>query len=162
MSRLLLTACHRHAIERHAAGTYPEECCGVLVGRSLEEGVLLVEQVLPAHNQHEGSRHNRYVIPPRTVLAAHKAAREKGLEILGYYHSHPDHPAEPSETDRENAWPGLTYLIVSVEAGRPAAVRGWRLTGDRERFEEETVGELERVVLEAAANRKPAFQGAAS
>lgn len=162
MSRLLLTRRHRHAIERHAAGTYPEECCGVLLGRGLEGGDRLVVQVLPARNQHDDSRHNRYVIPPQAVLAAHKTARVKGLDVLGYYHSHPDHPAEPSETDRENAWPGLTYLILAVEEGRPAALRGWRLTDDRERFEEERVEPFESVILEAAVHHRPILEGATS
>jgi proteasome lid subunit RPN8/RPN11 len=142
VSRLLLTPRHRKAIEQHAAATYPEECCGVLVGRPLDGGARLVEQVLPARNERSESRHNRYVIPPRAVLAAERAAREKRLQVLGYYHSHPDHPAVPSAFDRDNAWPGVSYLIVAVEGGRPAAARSWRLTADRERFEEEEVGEL--------------------
>jgi proteasome lid subunit RPN8/RPN11 len=141
VSRLLLTPRHRKAIDQNAATAYPEECCGVLVGRPLEDGVRLVEQVLPARNERSESRHNRYVIPPQAVLAAERAAREKRLEVLGYYHSHPDHPAVPSAFDRDNAWPGVSYLIVAVESGRPAAARSWRLTADRERFEEEEVGE---------------------
>lgn len=141
MSRLLLTPRHRKAIDQHGAAAYPEECCGVLVGRPLDDGVRLVEQVLPARNERSDSRHNRYVIPPRAVLAAERAAREKGLEVLGYYHSHPDHPAVPSDFDRDNAWPGVSYLILAVEAGRPAAARSWRLAADRRRFEEEEVGE---------------------
>lgn len=143
MSRLVITPRHLTAIERHAEASYPEECCGVLIGRPLADGVDggLVEQVLPARNERAESRHNRFVISPEVVLAAHRQARAKGLDVLGYYHSHPDHPAEPSEFDREHAWPGLSYLIVAVEKGGAVAARSWRLADDRQRFEEETVSE---------------------
>jgi proteasome lid subunit RPN8/RPN11 len=142
-SRLVITPRHLTAIERHAETIYPEECCGVLIGRPLADGEegALVEQVLPARNERAESRHNRFVISPEVVLAAHKQARSKGLDVLGYYHSHPDHPAEPSEFDREHAWPGLSYLIVAVEKGSAAAARSWRLAEDRQRFEEEAVSE---------------------
>jgi proteasome lid subunit RPN8/RPN11 len=79
------------------------------------------------------------LINPETVLAAHKEARSLGLDIVGYYHSHPDHPAQPSDFDREHAWPGLSYLIVSVQGGKVAEARSWRLTDERDRYEEETV-----------------------
>lgn len=142
-SRLVITPRHLTAIERHAETIYPEECCGVLIGRPLGDGGegALVEQVLPARNERAESRHNRFVISPEVVLAAHKQARAKGLDVLGYYHSHPDHPAEPSDFDREHAWPGLSYLIVAVEKGSAAAARSWRLAEDRQRFEEEAVSE---------------------
>jgi len=96
-------------------------------------------------NEREDSRHNRFLIAPEAVLAAHKEARSAGLDIVGYYHSHPDHPARPSELDRENAWPGLSYVILSVQAGKVAEVRTWRLTDDRERFEEEAMLQQEAV-----------------
>ncbi|HVT59073.1 MAG TPA: M67 family metallopeptidase [Thermoanaerobaculia bacterium] len=186
--RLELAAADLEAIRRHAEHSYPEECCGFLLGHgsggggadsaalssggdaasaaflsgdaasaaflsgdaasaasssgdaasaaSLEEETK-VERVVPAVNERQDSRHNRFVISPATVLAAHKEARAAGLEVVGYYHSHPDHPAEPSEFDREHAWPGLSYLIVSVREGRLDTARSWRLRDDRERFDEE-------------------------
>ena len=79
------------------------------------------------------------MIRPETVLAAQKEARALSFDVVGYYHSHPDHPAVPSEFDREHAWPGLSYLIVSVEKGKVAAARSWRLADDRARFEEEAI-----------------------
>jgi proteasome lid subunit RPN8/RPN11 len=155
VSRLVLSARHGAAIEQHAAAVYPEECCGVLVGRPLDGGErgALVEQILPARNDRLESRHNRFLIPPEVVLAAHKEARARGLDVVGYYHSHPDHPAVPSEFDREHAWPGLAYLIVAVDKGRAVERRSWRLTADRERFEEEPVEDLSR---RAETGRRPA------
>jgi proteasome lid subunit RPN8/RPN11 len=96
-------------------------------------------------NERQDSRHNRFLIHPETVLAAHKEARGLGLDVVGYYHSHPDHPAQPSEFDREHAWPGLSYVIVAVRNGRAEEARSWRLSDDRERFgEEEMAVEVEK------------------
>jgi proteasome lid subunit RPN8/RPN11 len=141
---LLLAAADRETIERHLEAGYPDEACGVLIGRPLspssddEEGAAVL-RVVPAENQREDSRGNRYVIPPEAVLAAEKLARSLGLSVVGYFHSHPDHPARPSEFDREHAWPGLSYLIVSVRQGKAAEARSWRLSDDRERFDEESL-----------------------
>ena len=139
MNRLLISPRHLQTIGRHAAMTSPEECCGVLIGRSMHE-TTLVERVLSVGNASPGDRqerYRRYQIPPETVLAAHKEARALGLEVVGYYHSHPDGPARPSEADRENAWPGVSYLIVSVKGRQVVETRSWRL-GDMG-FEEEEI-----------------------
>lgn len=140
--RLVISRRHLHAIGMHGSTTYPEECCGVLIGRMTgggAHGTTLVERLLSVDNERGDSRHNRYVITPETVLAAQREARAAGLDIVGYYHSHPDHPARPSDFDREHAWPGLSYLIVSVEQGRVADTRSWRLADDRDRFDEERI-----------------------
>lgn len=142
MSRLLISAEHLDVIARHGAAAYPEECCGVLIGRLAgadPESLTSVEQMLSVDNERADSRHNRYVITPETVLAAQKQARAAGLDIVGYYHSHPDHPARPSEFDREHAWPGISYLIVAVQQGNAEVARSWRLSDDRERFDEEAI-----------------------
>ena len=138
MSRLVISARHLHTAGQHAAMSYPDECCGVLIGRALGDSTV-VERLLSVGNERGDSRHNRYLINPETVLAAHKEARALGLDVVGYYHSHPDHPARPSEFDREHAWPGISYLIVSVEKGKVADARSWRLADDRERFDEEEI-----------------------
>jgi proteasome lid subunit RPN8/RPN11 len=138
MSRLVISAGHLHTAGRHAATSYPDECCGVLIGRILGD-TTAVERLLSVDNERNESRHNRYLINPETVLAAHKEARALGLDVVGYYHSHPDHPARPSEFDREHAWPGVSYLIVSVEKGSVADARSWRLADDREKFDEEEI-----------------------
>jgi len=144
MDRVVLSAGDVESIHRHAAASYPEECCGFLIGRA-DAASTMVERVAPAGNEREDSRHNRFLIHPEAVLAAHKEARALGLDVVGYYHSHPDHPARPSEFDREHAWPGLSYLIVSVRSGAVAEARSWRLTDDRERFEEEEISmEIEK------------------
>ena len=140
--RLALAKRQLVVIERHAMEAYPEECCGFLLGRDAGAGRTVVERVLPAMNERSDSRSNRFLIRPETVLAAHREAAAAGLEVVGYYHSHPDHPAEPSEFDREHAWPGLSYLIVAVDEGRPGATRSWRLADDRSGFDEETVEPL--------------------
>ncbi len=136
MSRLVIKPSDLEAIGRHGEATFPEECCGFLIGRAAGD-TTTVERLLPVENERQDSRHNRYVIEPETVLKAHKEARAAGADVVGYYHSHPDHPSRPSDFDREHAWPGLSYLIVSVRKGRAADARSWRLTDDRERFDEE-------------------------
>ncbi|MEA2560234.1 MAG: hypothetical protein QOH06_1738 [Acidobacteriota bacterium] len=140
MSRLVISTDHLQTAGQHAAASYPDECCGVLIGRILGDSTV-VERLLSADNERDDSRHNRYLINPETVLAAHKEARALGLDVVGYYHSHPDHPARPSEFDREHAWPGVSYLIVSVEKGSVADARSWRLADDREKFDEEKIEE---------------------
>lgn len=154
-TRLVLLPRHRLAVERHAAATYPEECCGVLVGRLLSGGdgtETLVERVLPVDNERPESRVNRYLIHPETVLAAEKEARRLGLDVVGYYHSHPDHPSRPSEFDREHAWPGLSYVIVSVMGGEVAGTQSWRLDDDRSQFEEEELSQ--EIPLAGAKERR--------
>ncbi len=138
MSRVLVSPQDLERMGRHGEASYPEECCGFLIGRTVEEETV-VERVLSVDNERQDSRHNRFLIHPETVLAAHKEARAAGLDVVGYYHSHPDHPARPSEFDREHAWPGLSYVIVSVAGGKVAETRSWRLSDDRERFEEEAL-----------------------
>ncbi|HEX4953295.1 MAG TPA: M67 family metallopeptidase [Thermoanaerobaculia bacterium] len=143
MTRIALAADQLASLTRHARLAYPEEGCGILLGRATAEAAAaVVEELVLADNERADSRHNRYVIAPQTVLAAHRKAREGGLDVVGYFHSHPDCPAVPSDFDREHAWPGLSYVIVSVCAGDVAEVRSWRLADDRERFHEETLETL--------------------
>jgi proteasome lid subunit RPN8/RPN11 len=130
------------SIRRHAEETYPHECCGLLLGTldaTLDPPARLARLVEALDNEREESRHNRFLITPETMLRADRSARARGLEILGFYHSHPDAPAEPSEYDREHAWPFYSYIIVSVVQGQAGDLRSWRLTEDRGRFDAETV-----------------------
>jgi proteasome lid subunit RPN8/RPN11 len=138
MNRLVISARHLQTLGRHASVSYPDECCGVLIGRTSGDSTV-VERVLSVGNERQDSRHNRFLISPETVLAAHKEARALGLDVVGYYHSHPDHPARPSEFDREHAWPGMSYLIVSVEKRQVVETRSWRLADDRESYDEEII-----------------------
>jgi proteasome lid subunit RPN8/RPN11 len=98
-----------------------------------------VAQAIAFENAREDSRHNRYLIAPEQFLAAERAAPDASLDVLGVFHSHPDHPAEPSAFDREHAWPRLSYIIVSVAAGRSADLKSWRLSDDRTAFAEEPI-----------------------
>jgi proteasome lid subunit RPN8/RPN11 len=145
MNRIVITPQDLQAIGRHGESTFPEECCGFLIGQARAE-TTVVERVLPVDNERQDSRHNRYVIEPETVLAAHKEARAAGADVVGYYHSHPDHPSRPSDFDREHAWPGLSYLIVSVMRGQVADARSWRLADDRARFDEEIIDPAKEAV----------------
>lgn len=133
---LTLSPAHREAVARHARSCYPEECCGVLVGVAGEAGGR-VERVLTAENVHPDRRRRRYRIAPAAVVAAQQEARARGLEVIGYYHSHPDRAPEPSAFDRRWAWPAMSYLIVEVGAGRVGALRSWRLSAGGGRFVEE-------------------------
>jgi proteasome lid subunit RPN8/RPN11 len=128
-------------IRQHGWETYPEECCGVMLGRfDRAAGRTQVVRLVPERNQREDEhRHNRYLISPQSVLRADREARAAGLDIVGYYHSHPDHPSRPSDFDRDHAWPDQSYLIVAVAGGEPASVQSWRLRDDRSAFDEEGI-----------------------
>lgn len=111
-------------IYAHAKETYPAECCGFLVGAFDDGGV--VRQVQPAANQNT-TRTDRFVIAPAEFARVQFAADDAGLEIIGIYHSHPDWPAIPSQTDMDNAWDEVYYLITSVHEGMPLNTAIWRL-----------------------------------
>jgi proteasome lid subunit RPN8/RPN11 len=130
-------------IRAHAAETYPHECCGALLGRDAEGGREVVD-LLPLANRRDDSSRNRFSISPEDYGAAERAAGERGLELVGWYHSHPDHPALPSEYDREHAWPWYSYVIVSVAAGEPGAITSWRLAENRMRFLHEEIVSVAR------------------
>ncbi len=125
------------AIERHGEAAYPHEGCGILLGR-VEGDTRIVTEILPVENQREvDARHNRYLIPPDAVADSEEIAERRGLVVIGFFHSHPDHPARPSAFDREHAWPWYSYVITSVEHGRASGSRSWRLLDDRSQFVEE-------------------------
>ena len=123
------------AIRDHAARAYPDECCGALIGQ--ESG--RVVEALALSNTTSDERRRRFLIGPEAYRTAEARASETGRALIGFYHSHPNHPAVPSAFDLEHAWPNLRYLIVSVRAGHPEAARTWRLRGDRSGFDEETL-----------------------
>ncbi|MCL6565794.1 MAG: M67 family metallopeptidase [Acidobacteriia bacterium] len=125
-------------IHQHAAETYPQECCGALLGRDDPEGREVLA-LLPLPNRQQESPRNRFVVSAEDVRAAERVALQQGLELVGWYHSHPDHPAQPSTFDREHAWPWYSYVIVSSGAGAKPELTCWRLADDRSRFEPEAV-----------------------
>lgn len=134
-------------IRDHARATYPHECCGALVGRSLGDGDASREdgfeksvvRAVPLTNERTDARERRYVISSSVVREVEGDAARDQMELLGFYHSHPDHSSEPSRFDLEHAWPWYIYLILPVRAGVVGAPRGWSLAADRRGFLEDTV-----------------------
>lgn len=121
-------------IRLHGEATYPEECCGFLIGQPYADGNDVV-YARRAVNRNANRREDRYIIAPEDYLAADLAARKENMDIVGVYHSHPDHPAIPSQTDLElAAFPGYAYVIVSVKNGKAADLSAWSLAEDRSRF----------------------------
>jgi proteasome lid subunit RPN8/RPN11 len=127
----------------HGEETYPHECCGVLLGRFEDEERRLVTAIARAGNTRTDSPHNRYNIDPRELIAIQRQARERGLDIVGFYHSHPDHPARWSPTDLADAhWLGCSYVITRVEKGLARDTNSFVLSGGDEaekRLEDEPV-----------------------
>lgn len=121
-------------IRVHARSTFPHECCGAMLGR---DGA--VQAVSPLPNTTEEGPRRRFLVRPDDYRLAEKEARHRNLDLLGFYHSHPDHPAVPSQYDLDHAWPSFSYVIVSVMAGVAADLRSWRLRDDRSQFDEEAV-----------------------
>ena len=131
---LLLRSGAAAAIRRHGVEAYPNECCGALLGR---DGVVLETFALP-NTTDEGPR-RRFRVSAADYRSAENHAAERGTELLGFYHSHPDHPARPSQYDLDHAWPFFSYVIVSVRGGAPEDMTSWRLRDDRSAFDEETL-----------------------
>jgi len=126
------------AIREHGRKTYPEECCGALVGIH-GGGRAAVRRIERLPNSRGGDRLRRFRIDAADYRRVEAAAEGSGLELLGFYHSHPDHPAVPSDYDREHAMPFFHYVVVSVCSGEPGAIASWVLSEDRAAFERETL-----------------------
>jgi proteasome lid subunit RPN8/RPN11 len=129
---LKLSPADYDAIRQHGEETYPYECCGILLGAFKDE-TRWVHSIIRCTNTRTDSPQNRYNIDPRELVRAQRAAQECGLDIIGFYHSHPDHPARWSSTDFAEAhWIGCSYVITSVERGKAAQTNSFALTGTRE------------------------------
>ena len=127
-------------VGEHGVETYPHECCGALLGR--DYAVREVLALFPLVNRRDDSPRNRFSVTADDVREAEKSARSQGLDVIGWYHSHPDHPVNPSDYDRDHAWPWYSYIIVSIHAGVPTHMTSWRLRDDRSGFEEEKIEQL--------------------
>jgi len=142
-SMLRLTQLEYNAIRKHGEETYPHECCGVLLGR-FEDSDRTVTRAVRCGNTRSDSPHNRYHIAPQELVRIQRQAREAELEIVGFYHSHPDHPARWSQTDLAEAhWIGCSYVITSVDHGQAKITNSFLLAGGTEEdkhFEDEQVG----------------------
>ena len=124
------------SIDEHALACYPEECCGVLLGAASA-----VTAIRRTRNRHPGDRTRRYEIGIDELLEVQRHVRETGLEVVGYYHSHPDRRARPSSADRDTAWPEISYLIIAVRDSRIEERRAWRFSWRAQRFSEQSVVE---------------------
>lgn len=130
-------------IRRHGEAAYPAECCGALIGR-MDGASKEVLRLAAAVNRRTDDPH-RYLIAPDDLRRLEAATRAEGLEIVGYYHSHPDHPAAPSSFDAEHAWPWYSYLIVRIDRGRGAELASWVLDDDQPRMLPEPLDVLSEV-----------------
>ncbi len=121
------------AIKQHGVRDFPHECCGVILG-DLVDGVKVVRELRPLSNVHEDGHERRYLVSPDEMLTLMQEERRTKRKILGFYHSHPNHPAIPSEYDRDWASPWYTYIIVSIIDGKPDIISSWLLQDDRLAF----------------------------
>ena len=135
---IALTAGVAQAIRAHGEAAYPEECCGVLLGKVVEEVRWVVEAQSLANSRME-ERERRFLILPADYRAAERVAGARGLTLIGFYHSHPDHPARPSQYDLEHALPWHSYVILAVAGGRAGEATSWVLAEDRSIFHPEAV-----------------------
>ena len=133
-----LAAEARQLLEAHAAETYPHECCGALYGEASGTSFSVVEAVRFPNTTSEGPR-RRFLIQPSDYRVAEAHARDTKRPLIGFYHSHPDHPARPSQYDLDHAWPNMLYTITSVREGRVEITTAWQLREDRSQFDERTL-----------------------
>jgi proteasome lid subunit RPN8/RPN11 len=150
------------ALRAHGEETYPNECCGVLLGKNIaaegdSSSMNHVRQIVRAGNTRTDSAHNRYNIAPQELVRIQRQARGLGLDIVGFYHSHPDHPAQWSKTDFAEAhWLGCSYIITSIEQGKAATTNSFLLSGtgeDDKRFDDEAIQiDIAHNVAEAVAH----------
>ncbi|WP_353930300.1 M67 family metallopeptidase [Okeanomitos corallinicola TIOX110] len=148
--KLKLKTNHLEIIKNHAQNTYPEECCGLILGVLNQESKTVVE-IIPTENawnteaatftEEKHSKNRRYAIAPQVILATQKAARDRNLNIIGIFHSHPDHPATPSEWDRIYAWPEYSYIIVAVENGKASELNSF-LLDENHQFQPEIIATI--------------------
>lgn len=140
---------HLSTIREHGERDYPFECCGLMLGRFADEGRKTVSETYPISNaREEEAKRNRFLIRPQELLEGEKHARKKGLDVVGFYHSHPDDRAVPSQYDLEHAWPTYSYIVVAVENGRAIDLRSWEMEADRSRFNPEEILETDRAEVQ--------------
>lgn len=139
---LKITKSTWEALRQHGEETYPHECCGAMLGTIDEEGAIIVTSIARCGNTRTDSPQNRYNIDPRELMNIQREALKTGVDIVGFYHSHPDHPARWSPTDLAEAhWTGCSYVITSVDQGRANITNSFRLVGadDKRHFEDEEI-----------------------
>ena len=138
LSKVAISDAVNQAIRRHGQETYPHECCGALVGTTAD-AESIVADVVPLPNTTEEGPRRRFLVRASDYRLAERRAAEIGGELLGFYHSHPDHPARPSQYDLDHAWPTFAYIIVSVADGKATDLTVWFLKDDRSSFAEGSI-----------------------
>ena len=124
-------------IRKHGVRDYPYECCGLLLGRFRAEGKVVTETYPISNAREESAKRNRFLIEPKELMRGEQYARSRDLEVVGFYHSHPDSPAVPSQYDLEHAWPTYSYIIVSTRADQAGDLFSWEQEADRSKFNQE-------------------------
>ena len=132
-------------IHSQGEAAYPEEGAGLMLGEVSQDQRQVMEILTLPNVREDTARHNRYLLSPEDYLKGEEEANQLGLDVLGVFHSHPDHPSRPSEFDRQWAWPNFSYLITSVMMGKVHESRSWRLTEDRANFVEEEIEIVEQI-----------------
>lgn len=141
MSVLVLSSAIAEQIEREGIAAYPNECCGILIGRDVGDE-RIVDKLVPMKNVFDaGEQYHRFSIDPLALVRADEDAGREGRVVLGFYHSHPDHPAKPSEYDRTHVppWSFYSHVIVAIHQAKPVAMTGWRMDEEMEQFEEQKI-----------------------
>lgn len=126
-----------YEIEHQVKINYPLECCGLLVGTNTSEKRVM--EIYPVQNRNTERTHDRYEIDGREFAKVDREAAKRGFQIIGIYHSHPDHPAAPSQFDTERAWSGYSYLIAAIEKGKKIEIKSWIYNEEKKQFEEEKI-----------------------
>ena len=135
-----LTSEQLKEIAEHGERDYPYECCGLLLGSFSADGIKTIARIYPISNaREEQAKRNRFLITPQELMKGERYAMQKEMDVVGFYHSHPDHPAVPSGYDLEHAWPVYSYIVVAVGAGRAGDLRSWEMEPDRSQFTEEEI-----------------------
>jgi len=137
---LRLSSALERNIKTHGETAYPNECCGVLIGDIDNAGGKTVRRLLTIDNAREdGEQYHRFLITPEDMLRADQTARAMKFDVIGFYHSHPDHPSAPSDYDKDHALPFYSYVIVSVDKGKARILTSWELKDDRTDFIQEEI-----------------------
>lgn len=126
-------------IRAHGVRDYPYECCGLLLGHFRDDGKVVSETYPISNAREESAKRNRFLITPEELMRGERYARGKDLEVVGFYHSHPDSPAVPSQYDLEHAWPTYSYIIVSTRANEATDLFSWEQEPDRSKFNQEEI-----------------------
>ncbi len=145
MLKIQIKSMEQNKIELHGEKTFPEECCGVLLGK-VEEGIPVIDEARVLKNTNAGSRNTRYNIDPLDLIKLEDELEDTDRIMLGIYHSHPNHPAKPSKFDLDHAWPNLSYMVLSVQDGNSELLTSWRLNTDIKEFSEEKIQIVEESI----------------